>query len=87
VVILLRKRTERVEKSALVWNIQGVRRCGRPKNAWKRLSRKKPWKWGRHGAKLKGFLLRGTGGSVSQTPYAPEEATGIDFYYINAISR
>jgi hypothetical protein len=40
-------------------------------------SRKKPWMWGRQGARLKELLLRGSGGSVSQVPYAPEGAIEI----------
>jgi hypothetical protein len=34
---------------------------------------------GRHGARLKELLLAGSGGSVSQMPYAPEGATGIRY--------
>jgi hypothetical protein len=32
----LRKGDESVEKQALDWNLQGARRRGRPKQAWKR---------------------------------------------------
>jgi hypothetical protein len=39
--------------------------------------RMKPWKWWRHGAGLKDWLLTGPGGGVSRIPYAPEGATGI----------
>jgi hypothetical protein len=40
-------------------------------------SRKRPWKWGRHGKRLKELLLTGSSCSVSQMPYAPEGAIGI----------
>jgi hypothetical protein len=36
----------------------------------------KPWKRRRHGARLKDWLLTGSGGGVSWMPYAPEGATG-----------
>jgi hypothetical protein len=38
----------------------------------------KPWKRGRHGARLKDWLLTGTGGGVSRMPYAPEAVTEND---------
>jgi hypothetical protein len=41
-------------------------------------AREMPWKWGRHEERLKQLLLTGSGGSVSQIPYAPEGATGIN---------
>jgi hypothetical protein len=41
---------------------------------------------GKAWSEVKEFPLKGSSGSVSQTPYAPEEATGIDFCYRNDIS-
>jgi hypothetical protein len=38
----------------------------------------KPWKQGRHGARLKDWVLTGPGGGFSRMPYAPEGATGND---------
>jgi hypothetical protein len=37
----------------------------------------KPWKQGRHGARLKDCLLTEPGVGVSRMPYAPEGASGI----------
>jgi hypothetical protein len=38
----------------------------------------KPWKQGKHGARLKDWVLTGPGGGVSRMPYAPEVATEIE---------
>jgi hypothetical protein len=43
----LRKPAGAVGKSALDWNPQGARRCGRPRKTW----RKKPEKQAKHGTK------------------------------------
>jgi hypothetical protein len=40
--------------------------------------RMKQWKQGRHGARLKGWMLIGPGGGASRMPYGPEGATGSD---------
>jgi hypothetical protein len=48
-----------------------------PKRPGKGRLRMKPWKQGRHGARLKDWLLTGPGG-VSRMPYTPEGATGND---------
>jgi hypothetical protein len=37
----------------------------------------RPWKWGRHGARLKDWQLTEPSGGISQMPYAPQVATGI----------
>jgi hypothetical protein len=37
----------------------------------------KPWKRGRHGARLKDWQLTEPGEGISRMPYAPEGATGI----------
>jgi hypothetical protein len=37
----------------------------------------KPWKQGRHGARLKDWLLTGHSRGISRMPYVPEGATGI----------
>jgi hypothetical protein len=37
----------------------------------------KPWKQGRHGARLKDWLLTEPGGGLSRMLYTPEGATGI----------
>jgi hypothetical protein len=74
---ILRKPTGPIEKAVPDWNPQGLRGAAVPKRPGRGRSRKKPWKWGRHGARLKGLLLTGSGGSVAQMPYAPERATGI----------
>jgi hypothetical protein len=55
----------------------GARKRGRPKRAEKGLLRMKPWKQGRHGARLKDWMLTGPGGGVSRMLYAPQGATGI----------
>jgi hypothetical protein len=39
----------------------------------KGLLRMKPWKQRRHGARLKGWMLTGTGGGASRMSYAPEQ--------------
>jgi hypothetical protein len=57
--------------------LRGLEGGAVPKRPGGGRSRKKPWKWGRHGARLKKSLLAGSGGSVSQMSYAREAATGI----------
>jgi hypothetical protein len=61
----LRKPTGSIEKSVLDWNPQGIRRRGYPKRHGKGRLRMKPWKRGRHGARLNDWLLTGPGGGVN----------------------
>jgi hypothetical protein len=56
------------------WGLEGA---AVPKRRGRGRSSKKPWKWGRHGPRLKVLLLAGSDRSVSQVSYAPEGATGI----------
>jgi hypothetical protein len=48
-----------------------------PKRPGKGRLRTKPWKQGKHGLRLKDWLLTGLGGGISRMPYAPEGAPGI----------
>jgi hypothetical protein len=73
----LRKPTGSIEKAALDWNPQGALGAAIPKSPGRGWSRKKPWKWGRHGARLRELLLTGAGGGTSQVLYAPEGASEI----------
>jgi hypothetical protein len=58
-----------------IGTLRGLEGAAVQKRPGRRRSRKKPWKW----ARLKELLLTESGGSVSQMPYAPEEATGIRY--------
>jgi hypothetical protein len=62
----------------LDWKPQGALRRGRQKRPGKGRLRMKPWKQGRHGARLKVWMLTGPGGGASRMPYGPEGATGSD---------
>jgi hypothetical protein len=57
----------------------GAQRHGR---GW---MRKKPGKWGRCEARLKGLRLTGSDGNISQIPFAPEAATGINYCWHSLI--
>jgi hypothetical protein len=62
-----------IEKLALTGTTRGLKDMAISKRPGRRRSRKKPWKWGRHGARLIELLLIRSGGSISQMPYAPED--------------
>jgi hypothetical protein len=59
------------EKLALTGATTGLKDMAIPKRPGSQRSRKKPWKWGRHEARLTELLLIRSDGNVSQMPYAP----------------
>jgi hypothetical protein len=61
----LRKPDGAIEKAALEWNPQGVRKRGRPKKrSGGRRLRRKQWRWERPGVKLRGWLTTEPDGEV-----------------------
>jgi hypothetical protein len=69
----LSKGPQAIERQALNWNCQGLRKRGRPKRAWKRMIEEEIGKWERRGNKLEPWPTTGSVGDASWKLYAPEE--------------
>jgi hypothetical protein len=89
-----RKPTGPVEKTALDWNTQGARRCGRPRKTWRKTVEGEAREVGKTWNEVKIWLSTGPDGGVSRMPHAPEGATGskssqlfLLFYYPGAIGN
>jgi hypothetical protein len=72
----LRKPDGAIEKAALEWNPQRVRKRGRPKKTWRRTIEDEAMEMERPGVKLRGWLTTEPDGKASLMPYAPVGATG-----------
>jgi hypothetical protein len=72
----LRKNDGSIEKQALEWNWQGVRRRGRPKQNWKRAVVEERQNVVIHGERLKGWRRTETDGGALQMPYVPRGTKG-----------
>ena len=73
----LRKEDAEVPKAALLWNPQGNRKRGRPKNSWRRSVIKEA---GRSWNELR-FLAADRSGKDSETTYVPRRNDGLYYYY------
>jgi hypothetical protein len=73
---ILRKPDGAIEKAALEWNPQGVRKRGRPKKTWRRTSEEEAMEMGKTWGEVKRLLTTEPDGEVSLMPYAPVGATG-----------